>query len=409
MYVVALRILVTALCARGGVSVVIGNGTLPSQAVFVDLRNTSVLGTNGTFRTDAFAELFNPTATEPPFFQVFDPSFLDIIGPNASIRAIVSNPTFAFAHEGPVWLPDTDELTFASNGGSVLGRSDIDHNNIVSKISLKDVELAIQASNASAPAPVNVTVTTLDIPTTVQMTNGGTGPYHGDLLLITSGRGNLPPSIVRVNPQPPYNTTVLVDNFFGRQFNSLNDIKVHPTNGLIFFTDTSYGWLNHFRPEPLLPNQIYRLDPSTGQVRVVADGFIRPNGIAFSGDGQTAYVTDTSAAGGFLGINQTDPSTIYQFDVDPKGQSFTNRRVFAYIDTGIPDGVQVDTAGNVYSGCGEGVQVWNAEGTLLGKIVVGSTSGNMAFAGKGRLVVMAETSIYLAQIAAEGLPLATFG
>lgn len=70
------------------------------------------------------------------------------------------------------------------------------------------------------------------------MTNGGTGPYGGDLLLVTSGRGTRPPSIALVNPSPPHNTTVLLDNYFGRQFNSLNDIKVHPTSGKIFFTDT---------------------------------------------------------------------------------------------------------------------------------------------------------------------------
>lgn len=34
-----------------------------------------------------------------------------------------------------------------------------------------------------------------------------------------------------------------------------------------------------------------------------------------------------------------------------------NRRVFAYADTGIPDGIQLDTKGNVYAGCGDGVQV----------------------------------------------------
>ena len=47
----------------------------------------------------------------------------------------------------------------------------------------------------------------------------------------------------------------------------------------------------------------------------------------------------------------------YAFDVDPKSQAFMNRRVFAYVDSGIPDGIQVDTDGNVYSGCGDGVQV----------------------------------------------------
>ena len=77
----------------------------------------------------------------------------------------------------------------------------------------------------------------LDLPSTVQMTNGGTGPLHGSLLLANSGRGPLPPSLTLVNPESPFNTTVLLDNYFGRQFNSLNDVKIHPISKAIFFTD----------------------------------------------------------------------------------------------------------------------------------------------------------------------------
>ena len=51
-----------------------------------------------------------------------------------------------------------------------------------------------------------------------------------------------------------------------------------------------YGFLNHFRPTPLMPNQVYRFDPDTGSIRVVADGFDRCNGIAFAPDGKTAFV-----------------------------------------------------------------------------------------------------------------------
>lgn len=51
-----------------------------------------------------------------------------------------------------------------------------------------------------------------------------------------------------------------------------------------------YGWMLGFRPEPMLPSQVYRFDPSTGQVRVVADQLLHPNGIAFTPDGRTAFV-----------------------------------------------------------------------------------------------------------------------
>lgn len=71
------------------------------------------------------------------------------------------------------------------------------------------------------------------------MTNGGTGMYRSSLILATSGRGSRPPSIVLANPRPPYNVTVLLDNYFGRQFNSLNDVKVHPKSGKFFFTDVT--------------------------------------------------------------------------------------------------------------------------------------------------------------------------
>ncbi|KAK7052266.1 SGL domain-containing protein [Favolaschia claudopus] len=366
--------------------------SLPPQSVSVDPRTFAVLGANGTFRQSSFDSGFNPTGTEPPFFQIFDPAFLDVLGKAPSITEIASNSTFAFAHEAPIYVPALDSVFFASNDGGALGMSDIDHNNKVGKINLKDVPANLNGT------PVNIPVTELDLPETIQMTNGGTGPFHGNLLLINSGRGPLPPSIALVNPNPPHNATVLLDNFFGRQFNSLNDIKIHPS-GKIFFTDTIYGFLNHFRSEPLMPNQVYRLDPETGAVRVVAADFDKCNGIAFTGDGKTAYIADTGATSGFLGNNQTEPATIYAFDVDPKTQAFTNRRVFAYSDAGVPDGVQVDTKGNVYAGCGDGVHVWNDEGTLIGKFFLGTTSANMAFAGKGRLVIMAETKIFLAEIA----------
>lgn len=124
----------------------------------VDPLAFNVLGNDGPFRSDAFNEFFNPTNTTPPFFQVFHPEFLNILGPSATLRAVAANPTFAFAHEAPVWVPATDEVFFASNDGGPLGMSDLNHNNQVSKISLKEVAQAIKAAGPGA-APVNVTVT----------------------------------------------------------------------------------------------------------------------------------------------------------------------------------------------------------------------------------------------------------
>ena len=97
----------------------------------------------------------------------------------------------------------------------------------------------------------------------------------------------------------------------------------------------------------------------------------------------------------------------YQFDVDPVTQSFTNRRVFAYTDSGIPDGIQLDTNGNVYSGCGDGTHVWNSEGTLIGKFFLNNTTAEMIFTKSG-LLILDEERIYLANVQAQGIDLAAY-
>lgn len=56
----------------------------------------------------------------------------------------------------------------------------------------------------------------------------------------------------------------------------------------------------------------------------------------------------------------------------------------------------------MYAGCGDGVQVWNPSGKLIGKIYLGATSANFNFAGKGRMVIGAETDLYYVTLAAEG-------
>jgi len=121
---------------------------------FVDPRSFAVLGDGVTFREDSFNTFFNPTSTAPPFFQVFDEAFLSILGPNPSIREVASNSTFAFAHEAPVYVDATDEVFFASNDGGPLGMSDLDNNNMIGKISLKDVDSALAVNEYTVNVPV---------------------------------------------------------------------------------------------------------------------------------------------------------------------------------------------------------------------------------------------------------------
>lgn len=360
-----------------------------SQVVVVDPNSFVALPSNATFRPDGLIRsVWNPTNTTPPFFQVFDPEFSTILGDEPYLREVSSFDAYGYAHEAPIYVKKTNEVFFASNAGQTNGT-----NNDVNKINLTEVELALEGSTG----PINIPFTKLNISSEeVQMTNGGTGPVNGALLLANQGRDTRPANLALVNPSPPHNVTVLVNNFYGRQFISLNDVKVHPTSGKLFFTDVPYGYYQDFRPTPTLPNQVYRLDTKTGTVRVVADGFKNPNGIAFSGDGKTAYIADSGVFG--PDIDPTRPATVYAFDVHPTSDAFINRRVFAYVDAGIPDGIQVDSKGNVYVGCADGVNVWNEHGTLIGKFFLGSPAINMVFAGDARLVILNERKIFVAKL-----------
>ncbi|KAJ7065222.1 D-lactonohydrolase-like protein [Mycena amicta] len=361
--------------------------TAQAPIVREDKRAFAVLDPLGPFRngSEKFEPAHNVKLT-PPYFQVYDDRFLDILGPNPSIRVIVENDTFAFAHDAPTWIPSTNQVFFS--GGRLVGRP-------VSMINLNDLK-------TTTTGLINFTI--IPLSADVQINNGGT-LFRKDLLLVTTGNGTLPPSLVRVNPSPPFNDTIILNNFYGRQFNSLNDAKVHPQSGAIFFTDVTYGFKNNFRPPPLLPNQVYRFDADTGEVRVVADGFVQPNGVLFSLDGKTAYIADSGESEGVLGgVDLTLPGTIYAFDVAPGSQTFTNRRVFAFIDSGAPDGLAFDTKGNMYVGCGDGTEVFDPNGTLLGKAFLGVGSSSMVFAEK-KLIIMADTRIFLAEIAATGASL----
>ncbi|KAH9837864.1 D-lactonohydrolase-like protein [Rhodofomes roseus] len=379
---------------------------IPPQAVVIDPRAYNVLGEHGSFRQNSFTEFFNPTNTSPPFFQIFHPEFLRVLGDRPTIRTIASRPGTIFAHEAPVWFPESDEVFFGSHCQGPEGWRDCRGNNFMSKISMREVKDAVRAAGTKYGAPLNITVTQLETPEVRQKTWGATGPYRSSLILINSGNVDHPSSLALMNPAPPYNVTVLFDNYYGRQFNSLNDGKIHPKSHKIFVTDPTYGFLQHFREPPTLHNQVYRFDPDTGHVRVVSDELIRPNGLAFSADGNTAYVADTGAAIGFHGRNQTLPATIYEFDVNPKTQVFENKRVFAYIDAGVPDGIQLDKFGNVYSSCGDGVHVWNHDGVLIGKFFVGQVSCNIVFAGDGNLIILSGDQVFLAEVAAGGIKLA---
>ncbi|KAK3329127.1 hypothetical protein B0H66DRAFT_540305 [Apodospora peruviana] len=374
---------------------------VPALAQVIDLKSFNVLPSVPT------AEEYN--ASSAPWvplnftsqglldkpFHVYDAEFLDILGPNPTFTVLAETSKDPIFHEAIVWYKPSDEAFFVQNAGNPDAGTGLNKSAAIYKISLQEAEAVKSTRNAVGKVTVTQTKSAPEIPNP----NGAT-QYKGKLLFAAEGQGpKTAPGLFVMNPVEPYNTTVLLNNYFGRQFNSLNDLTIHPGNLDIYFTDPTYGESNNFRPAPGMQNQVYRYNDKTGLVTVAADGFAMPNGIAFSPGGKYAYITDTGIWR--HGLELSNPSSIYRFNVMEDG-TFENRKTFAFVDTNIPDGVHCDSKGNVYAGVGDGVHVWNPSGKLIGKIYTGRTAANFQFVGGGRMIIAGETQLYYATLAATG-------
>ncbi|KAL7419175.1 hypothetical protein Q5752_006012 [Cryptotrichosporon argae] len=384
--------------------------TFPANAQTIDYRSFAVLDSVPPVSQANATTLFYPPGTTAESlaarpFHVYHPKFLDIIGPSPTLTLLADVEEDPLFHEATVWVPSTDEFFFVQNAGHPIAGTGLAKSAVIQKVALADAAAAARRVDVGGTGDARgagaITIETVESAPRVVNPNGGTN-YKGDILFAGEGQGeHVAPALYLMNPLPPYNTTVILNNFFGRQFNSLNDVAVNPRNKEVYFTDVTYGYLQDFRPEPGVRNQIWRLDVDSRRVAAVADGFHLPNGITFSPDGQYLYVTDTGLHPGFHGWNHTAPASIYRYDVERDG-TLAHRKLFAYVHSGLPDGVHCDTDGNVYAGVGDGVHVWSPAGVLLGKIFVGETSANFQFAGKGRMIICAETKLWYVELAAEG-------
>ncbi|RDA84977.1 hypothetical protein CP532_3880 [Ophiocordyceps camponoti-leonardi (nom. inval.)] len=230
----------------------------------------------------------------------------------------------------------------------------------------------------------------------VTLPNGGIN-YKDGIVFCAQGDKKKPGGLafMKMTPQGRCSESeMLLDSFYSRQFNSPNDVVAHK-DGSLWFTDPKYGSEQGIRPEATLPQQVYRFDPATKSVRAMADGFGRPNGLTFSPDQKILYVTDTDRVHGDGTDDPTRASTIYSFKVDTfNGEpSLSDRRLFATADVGIPDGIKCDTKGNVYSGCGDGINVWSPGGELMGKILVKGGAANFCFGNAGEMFILNEKKL----------------
>jgi gluconolactonase len=210
--------------------------------------------------------------------------------------------------------------------------------------------------------------------------NGHTVDRQGRLVSCEQG----PRRVTRTEPDG--SIAVLASHYDGKRFNSPNDV-VERSDGSVWFTDPSYGidsdYEGHRAASEIGACHVYRVAPDTGEVRIAADGFVRPNGLAFSADESQLYIVDTRN------------KHIRLFDVASDG-TLSGGQVFATCDAGSFDGIRLDEAGRVWAAAHDGVHCFHPDGTLLGKLRLPEVVSNLTFGGPKRndLFITATSSLY---------------
>lgn len=192
-----------------------------------------------------------------PHYVYLDERFRALTLPNTQLEQLYNQCRWA---EGPVWF----------NDGGYLLWSDIPNQRILRWTPEQGVSVFRQDSNFA---------------------NGNTRDLQGRLVTCEHG----PRRVTRTEPDG--SITVIADRYQGKRLNSPNDVVVH-RDGAIWFTDPTYGILTDyegFKAEQEQQSQnVYRVDPISGEVQCVADDFVQPNGLAFSADGNTLYIADSA-------------------------------------------------------------------------------------------------------------------
>ena len=218
--------------------------------------------------------------------------------------------------------------------------------------------------------------------------NGHTVDRQGRLISCEHGTRQV------TRTEPDGSITVLASHYDGRRLNSPNDV-VERSDGSVWFTDPSYGidsdYEGHKAPSEIGACHVYRVAPGTGEVQVAAEGFLRPNGLAFSADERQLYIVDTRK------------KHIRLFDVGGDG-ALSGGEVFATCDAGSFDGIRLDETGRVWAAAHDGVHCFHPDGTLLGKLHLPEVVSNLTFGGPKRndLFVTATSSVYSLRLTTTG-------
>jgi gluconolactonase len=288
-------------------------------------------------------------------YEIIHPRFSSLILGNCSLEKLYTGTRWA---EGPCYFADTGILIW----------SDIPNNRMLYWSDSLGVEVFRQPSNCS---------------------NGNTRDRQGRLVSCEHETRRV------TRTEWDGSLTVLCDDFQGRRLNSPNDVVVK-SDGSIWFTDPPYGILSDYEGKKsaseLDGNYVFRLDPESGSVNIVASDFDCPNGLAFSPDESQLLVADSG-----------QPRHLRAFDVRD-GKALSGGRVFAECDAGVFDGIRFDTEGNLWASTRAGINCYAPHGELLGKIRVPEAVANLTFGGpkRNRLFITATTSLYSIFVNASG-------
>ena len=295
-------------------------------------------------------------------FEACDPRFNALLRQDSVLECLASPAVWA---EGPVWLPIEDAVVFSDVKANRMYRWDRAGNVVVFR----------EQSNFS---------------------NGNTLDRQGRLISCEHGRRG----ISRTDADGV--ARILVDRFDGKRLNSPNDVVVK-SDGSLWFSDPPYGIIGDvegFKSESqVIGCYVYRFDPATDEITAVATDVQRPNGLAFSPDESRLYVADMS----IVDFPTQGRRHLAAYDV-VDGRRLANPRVIAQIEPGIPDGFRVDSAGNIFCSCEDGIIVLDGDGKTLGKIFVPERVSNCTFGGpdQDELFITATTSLYRARLATTG-------
>lgn len=298
-------------------------------------------------------------------FESFDDRFAQLFAPHIRVERLWTGARWS---EGPAWF----------GAGRYLVWSDIPNNRL-----LRWDETDGSVSEFRSPS---------------NNANGNTVDRKGRLVTCE----HLTRRVTRTEHDG--SVVVLADRFEDKRLNSPNDV-VAPSDGSIWFSDPFYGintdYEGEIQDQELSGRHVYRIDPDTGEVRQMTNDLVQPNGLAFSADERSLYVSDTGAT-----HDKNGPAHIRRFEVGHDHQ-LSGGEVFATCTDGIYDGFRLDDAGRVWTSAPDGVHCYAADGTLIGKIHIPEIVGNVTFGGprRNRLFICGTSSLYSVYVFARGLTL----